>query len=108
MAAPFLRDIAPALVSELQRLLMTCGEPALAAKAAGLSIVALCPCGDGFCSTFYTGAQRSGSPAPGRHTIALAPDAGILNVDVEGADILGVEILFRDELRVKIRGAVSR
>ena len=107
VTAPLLRDIAPELVPELQRLLTARGEHGLAAKAAELVILRLCPCSDDFYSTFYSAPQRSGDSAPGRLTIELAAETGILNVDIEGADIVGVEILFRDELRAKIRAAFS-
>jgi hypothetical protein len=105
-AFPLLSEVAPELMSELQRLLLDQSEPDLADKVAGLAIVELCPCSDDFCATFYTAPRHRPGPARGSRTIQLAPAEGYLNVDVDASDILGVEILFRDELRARIRAAL--
>ena len=106
-AFPLLRDVAPELSSELQRLLLDQGEPDLAGKAADLTIRELCPCGDDFCATFYTLPRGTAGPTAGRRTITLKPAAGYLNVDVDRSGILGIEILYRDGLRAKIRAALA-
>jgi hypothetical protein len=87
---PLLREVAPELVSEPQRLLLDQGEPGLAGKVAGLAIRELCPCSDDFCATFYTVPLHRPGPAPGSRTVQLAPAAGYLNVDADASDILGV------------------
>jgi hypothetical protein len=99
-------DAAPELVSELQQLLAQEGEPELASQVAQLCIVERCRCGDFFCSTFYTASRPTGPFGPGHRTIALTPEAGYLNVDVVGANIVQVEILYRDDLRTKIQAAL--
>jgi hypothetical protein len=107
MAIRRLRDVGPELVSELQSLLTEQGEPGLAAQAAELAIVELCSCGNAFCATFYAQPRPSGAYGLELRTILLRPRAGMLIVDVVGPDIVGVEILYRDELRTKIRAAVA-
>lgn len=107
-AFPLLRDVAPALVSELQGLLLDRGERDLAGKVAGLAIRELCPCTDDFCATFYAVPRHRPGPAPGSRTIRLAAAEGYLNVDVDASDIIGIEILFRDKLRAKIRAAAPQ
>jgi hypothetical protein len=77
----------------------------LAAQAAELAIIELCPCGDAFRATFYTARRPNGSYGPDLRTILLMPLTGMLIVDVVGPDIVGVEVLYRDELRAKIRAA---
>jgi len=106
MAAPCLRDVAPELVGELQRLLVAQGEHGLADQVITLGIVELCPCDDCFCSTFYTVQRSSGAPSSDSRTIALRPQRGILNIDVVGARIVGVEVLYRDDIKTKIRAAM--
>jgi len=61
MATPWLRDVAPELVAELQSLLADEGENGLAAQVAELAIWELCSCGDTFCSTFYTAPRPNGA-----------------------------------------------
>jgi hypothetical protein len=51
--------------------------------------------------------RGTAGPTAGRRTIALKPAAGYLNVDVDRSGILGIEILYRDGLRAKIRAALA-
>jgi hypothetical protein len=106
MSAPRLIDVAPELVSELERLLVQAGESRLAAHANSLRIVDRCRCGDDFCATFYTRPRPVGAYGSGHRTIALSPETGYLNVDAVGPDIAQVEVLFRDELKAKIHAAI--
>ena len=106
MSAPLLIDVAPELAAELERLLVQEGEEGLAARVSGLRIVDRCRCGDDFCASFYTVPRPSGAFGHGHYTVALAPEAGYLNVDAIGPDIVQVEVLFRDELKAKIHAAV--
>jgi hypothetical protein len=104
--APRLKDVAPELVAELQQPLSQEGVPTLATQVAGLPIVDRCRCGDHFCATFYTVALPKGPFGPGHDTIALSPEVGMLNVDVIGSQIVQIEVLYRDDLRMKIHAAV--
>jgi len=81
------------------------GEPALSAQVADLHIVGRCRCGDNFCATFYTAPRPVGSYGPGHRTIALTPAFGYLNVDVVGADIVQIEVLYRYDLKAEIHAA---
>jgi hypothetical protein len=106
MTPPRLIEIAPELVSELQRLLIQEGEPVLASQVAQVCIVDRCRCGDDFCATFYTAPRPKGPWGPGHRTIALQPKSGYLNVDVVESDIAQIEVLYRDELKAKIHSAL--
>jgi hypothetical protein len=90
----------------MQNLLVEQGEHDLATQVAQLAIIELCPCGDAFCAMFYTAPRPGGTYGPALRTIPLGPRTGMLTVDVVGPDIVAVEILYRDELRTKIRAAV--
>lgn len=104
MTAPLLDDIAPELEVELIDLLTEAGESILAAKVKNLAIHDLCRCGDSFCSSFYTVAERTTPWPTGFRTLALRP--GGLHLDVLDSTILYVEVLFRDDLKPKIVAAV--
>src|SRR5438552_13694832 len=97
MDAPSLSSVAPELALELRQLLMKEGETDLAAKVGTLKIVDRCRCGDSFCGSFWTAAKPEKGFGPGHRTIALTPETGYLNVDVVGADIFQVEVLYRSE-----------
>ena len=92
----------PDLAQELQRLLLAENEPALAAQVPDLQIMSRCHCGDDFCATFYTKAKPRGAYGPGLRNVALEPESGYLVLDVVDDRIVGVEVLYRDEIREKI------
>ncbi|HEY3837223.1 MAG TPA: hypothetical protein VGL72_11660, partial [Bryobacteraceae bacterium] len=104
LTAPLLRDVAPELEAELARLLAEIGEHVLAKQVKDLRIFDRCRCGDSFCSTFYTVPNRATPHPPGFRTLALRP--GELHLDVIDATILEVEVLYRGDLKRKIRTAV--
>jgi len=104
MTALLLHDVAPELEAELRQLLVEAGEHALAERVKDLVIYERCRCGDSFCSTFYTVAERITPFPKGFRTLALRP--GSLHLDVLDSTILQVELLFRDDLRAKIHAAV--
>ena len=108
MTAPLLDDIAPELEAELIDLLSEAGEFRLAAKVKHLAIHDRCHdrcrCGDSFCSSFYTVAERTTPWPTGFRTLPLRP--GSLHLDVLDSTILYVEVLFRDDLKPKIVAAV--
>ncbi len=106
MTPILLKNVAPELVSELQRLLAEEGEHDLAAQVETILIVDRCRCGDHFCATFYAVPRPGGPWGAGHRTIALSPEKGYLNVDVLGPKIVEVEILYRDDLKAKIHAAM--
>jgi hypothetical protein len=99
-------QIAPEFVTELEYLLIQRGEAALANQASDLLLVERCRCGDIFCGSFYTAPPPVSPNGPGRRTIPLSSDIGILTVDVIGSEIVHVEILYRDDLRGEIIAAM--
>lgn len=104
MTAPLLDDVAPGLEAELIELLTEVGEFTLAAKVKHLAIYDRCRCGDSFCSSFYTVAERTTPWPTGTRTLALRP--GSLHLDVLDSIVLYVEVLYRDDLKLKIVAAV--
>jgi hypothetical protein len=104
MTAPLLHDVAPELEAELTELLVKAGELTLAEQVKDIAIFDRCRCGDSFCSTFYTVPERTTPFPKGFRTLALR--LGVLHLDVLGSTILQVEVLYRDDLRAKIRAAV--
>lgn len=101
-----LANTLPAFAAELQRLLTEAGEPGLAAQVPGLAILDRCHCGDDFCATFYTQPKPNGSYGPGHRNLALTPEEGMLILDVVAGEIACVEVLYRDEVRRKLRAVL--
>jgi hypothetical protein len=96
----------PTFAAELHQLLIEKGEPELAAQVPGLTILDRCRCGDDFCATFYTQPKLERSFDPGHRNVALVPENGMLILDVVGEAIACVEVLYRDDIRQKLRAAL--
>lgn len=97
---PLLIHTLPAFAVELQRLLNEAREPALAAAVPSLKIHERCRCGDDICcGTFYTKPKPEGGYGPGHRNVALAPDEGMVILDVVGDQIACVEVLDRHDVR---------
>lgn len=94
----------PGLADELEQLLAGEQERRLAEQVDSLRIVALCDCGDGFCSSFYTQPRPVGAYGPGHRTVVLEPGSGLLIVDVVADQIVHVEVLYRDDIRLALEG----
>ena len=99
------RVVATEFGEEIQKLLLEAGESPLASQVNELMIFDRCRCGDDFCSTFYTAPHPQGPWGPDHRTVALSPRAGILNIDLVGVKIVCVEVLYREEIKVKIHAA---
>jgi hypothetical protein len=99
--APLMVDVVPELAEELERELRASEDSALADQVAGLRMEKLCPCGDDFCATFSTALIPKGPAKKKRYGVPLANHS--LIVHVLDREIVEVEVLFRDELRPKIR-----
>jgi hypothetical protein len=97
-----LSDTLPLFATELRQLLEEQGEPELAAQVSGLMILDRCRCGDDFCATFYTQPRPKGGFGPGHRNVALTPGEGMLILDVVREAIACVELLYRDEVRLKL------
>ncbi len=88
------------LALEIQESLTALGYVELASQVWQLPFVERCTCRNHFCSSFYT--RQPG----GRHekTIQLAPDRGMINLDICEGLIAYVEILYCDDIRHKLDG----
>jgi hypothetical protein len=93
----------PEFSMELEQLLVEAGQPELASQVNDLEIVDRCHCGDSFCSSFYTAPKPVGSYGPKHRNIELQPRDGMIILDVVEEKITQVEVLFRDQLRSKLR-----
>ena len=98
--APLMVDVVPELAAEMERELRASGDVELADQVAGLRMIKSCGCGDDFCASFYTVPIPKGPSAKKRFGIPL-PNHLIIHV-LEG-EIVEVEVLFRDNLRPRIR-----
>lgn len=91
---------------ELERLLSDLGKPELVSQLPDLTILDRCRCEDDFCATFYTVPKREGSYGPDHYTLSLSPNDGMVNIDVAAGKIACVEVLYRDDVRGKLRSAL--
>lgn len=98
---PLVVDVVPELAEELERELRASGDVDLAHQVAGLRMSKSCGCGDDFCATFYTAATPRGPSSKKPYGVPLSNHN--LIVHVLGGEIIEVEVLFRDDLRPKIR-----
>ncbi len=100
---PLLSETLPAFATELRQLLVEKGETDLAAQVPTLSIFDRCRCGDDVCcATFYTQPKPNGGFGPGHRNVVLAPDEGMVILDVVGEAIACVEVLDRPEIREEL------
>lgn len=98
--APLMADVVPELAAEMERELRATGDDELADQVAGLRMMKSCGCGDDFCATFRTADIPDGPAVRKRFGVPL-PNHLIIHV-LDG-EIVEVEVLFRDELRPRIR-----
>jgi hypothetical protein len=100
---PLLSDVLPDLAREIQQLLVEQGEAELAAQVPSLRIVDRCRCGDDFCASFYVQPRPDGAYGPDHRNVTLSPNQGMLILDVVGAGIAGVKVLYREDVRKAIQ-----
>ena len=103
MSSHRLQDALPEFAQELEELLRASKEPELAGQVPHLWIARRCDYEDDFCSTFYVSIDRLAEHVTDVHCVALEPKHGLIVVDVASNRITGVEVLFRDEIRSRIR-----
>jgi hypothetical protein len=94
-----LAEAIPGLALELERLLSNQGESELSSQVNNLRIVDRCRCGDDFCATFYTEPKPKGSYGKNHKCVEVAPERGMIILDVVDGHIMKVEVLYRDEIR---------
>jgi hypothetical protein len=89
----------PELAAELARLLRQSGEKELSETVSGLTVVERCRCGDDFCATMYTVPPPRDSWGRNHRNVSLDPERGFLILDVLDQEIVGIEVLYRDEIQ---------
>jgi uncharacterized protein (DUF2147 family) len=94
-----LADEFPELAAKLTQLLNEEGEEELAGTVSGLTVVERCRCGDEFCATMYTVRPPRETWGRSHRNVSLDPKAGYLILDVLDQEIVGIEVLFRNEIR---------
>lgn len=103
MAAGLLKELLPEFQRELHSLLVAVHESELAAQTASLRIVGRCGCNDDFCASFRTLPKPKNSYGPDHRNVVLQPAGGMIVLDVVEGNIAFVEVLFRDEIRDRLR-----
>jgi hypothetical protein len=98
-----LTNVLPEFASELERLLLAANHPELAAQIPELEIARRCSCEDDFCATFHTKYVPGTSPKQYPPCISLEPKEGMITLDISSGRIIGIEVLFREDVRKKLR-----
>jgi hypothetical protein len=102
-APPLEGKVLPQFARELEELLINAEYPELAAQVASLKIVRRCDCEDDFCATFYTQYVPVTNSREYPPCIDLEPRDGQIVLDISFGSIIGVEVLFRDDIRQRVR-----
>lgn len=92
-------DLLPAFAAELDRALRADDAADLADQVRGLSITAVCRCGDDFCSSFYTGPRPDGPWGQTHRNVSPEVAAGMIVLDVVDDQIRYVEVLDRADVK---------
>ena len=95
-------DLLPEFAAELAQALRGDGDVGLEGQVPGLTITALCWCGDDFCASFYTGPRPDGSWGAGHECITPMTATVMIILDVVDGRIRYVEVLHRDDVRSTI------
>jgi hypothetical protein len=99
-------EVIPEFAAELECLLQTAGEEALAKQVSVLRIVERCQCGDDFCASMYTVPKPKGAWGPSHRNIAPAARYGMIVLDVVDDKIAMIEVLGRSEIREKLNSVI--
>lgn len=94
-----LLDLLPDFASELDRALRADDADDLADQVRGLSITAVCRCGDDFCSSFYTGPRPDGPWGQTHRNVVPEVAFGMIVLDVVDDQIRYVEVLDRADVK---------
>jgi hypothetical protein len=89
----------PVFAAELEHALRANREGEVANQVPSLVIKSLCGCGDGFCSSFYSGARPDGAWGPSLRTVTPPVTTGMVVLDVVDDVIRYVEVLYRDDVK---------
>lgn len=95
-----LGEALPEFAEELEKLLVVVGRSDLVEQVRGLPILGRCPCGDEYCSSFYTGERERPFR---RSTVDLYANEGFILLDLVGnTSIVQVEVLDRPDVKEKL------
>jgi hypothetical protein len=92
--------VLPDLADEIESCLREDDQLDLADQIGTLRVWGRCPCGDDFCSSFYTGRRTPSkwSDEGEYRTVPLSVTNGLVNLDVVGGVIRHVEVLDRHDI----------
>jgi hypothetical protein len=102
---PLLTEVLPDLAAEIRVALQGDDEESeLSDQVETLLVWGRCPCGDDFCSTFYTGPRPVAhwSDEGDHRTIPLTVAEGMINLDVVAGVIREIEVLDRPDVADKV------
>jgi hypothetical protein len=98
-----LYDELPDFADELKSLLLLLKEYDLARQVTDLQITRRCSCEDDFCGSFYTMSEPAPLPWKDLRCVEVEPKEGLVILDVVSGQIVHVEVLFREDVRDRIR-----
>jgi hypothetical protein len=104
MTDPRLVDALPDLAEEVRILLGRADRADLTEQVDALLVVDRCRCANPFCATVLTAPPEGAGLVGGVDgTVTLHPERGLLFVDVIDGWIETVQVLFRPEIRERVR-----
>jgi hypothetical protein len=65
-------------------------------------LVDRCRCGDDSCAKLYTTPKPTGAYGPTHTSISLNPSSGLVILDLVDRQVVGIEILFREDIRNRV------
>lgn len=92
-------DVLPDFAVELAEALRFEDGAELAEQLSGLSITAVCGCGDDFCASFYTGPRPDGPWGAQHENVTPETATDMVILDVVDGRIRHVEVLYRDDVK---------
>lgn len=93
------KEALPEFAAELRELLNWNCELELAAQIEALPLVDRCRCGQDSCATFYTAPKPDGAYGPGHSNVQLAPEVGMIILDLVDGKICCIEVLDRPDVQ---------
>lgn len=101
-------DVLPEFAAEIAEVLRLEDGADLAGQLRGLSITAVCGCGDDYCASFYTGPRPDGPWGPQHTNVTPETATGMVILDVVDGRIRYVEVLHRDDVKSVISALPER
>ena len=101
-------NVLPDFAAELAEALRCEDGSELADQVGGLSITAMCGCGDDFCASFYTGPRPDGPWAAQHRNVTPETATGMVILDVVDGRIRFVEVLHREDMKSVISALTEK